>query len=53
MEDILKFKVYRNDTELVAAFKTLDDATSYIEQRRVMDDWKVCESGEVVYNTEG
>lgn len=50
--DLLKYKVYRNDSELVAAFIEQRQAEKFIENERTFEDWKIVKNGEVVYSTE-
>ena len=50
--DLLKYKVYRNDSELVAAFIEQRQAERFIENERTFDDWKIVENGKIIYNTE-
>lgn len=52
LEEILKFRVYRNDSELVAAFIEQRQAERFIENERTFDDWKIVENGKIIYSTE-
>lgn len=47
----MKYKVYRNDSELAAAFAREVDAEIYIQAINVVDDYKICYEGKVIYNT--
>lgn len=50
--ELLEYKVYRNQSELVAAFMRETDAHIFIETMKICDDWRIVKNGNIIYDTE-